>query len=731
MSTVDAIKQYTRSYDELPNADDDNLIDPDYKNFYQSSKPTILSRLTRFLRIQRSPILNMDDFKKLLDTITERREVQSLQKNTILHLAVKPQTTIYLWSNVHGYFHSLARSLNFLKSQNIINNDLKIIAPDTYFVFNGNFIDGAPYNIETLYIILLLLEHNIDKVFYMRGAHETKGYWKNFGFKTELMIRAADSNSEAIPLGSAIDRFFETLPLALYISIENKPADVIRISPLSRKNYDIINENLMGNLFSTNRDAALIGYDPLQKKESSTLPDIKVIITIEDMMKNQRIIEGVGLLDQDFGATSWGIISAPTVAHRAYYNFFSDAYAVITCGSTIDESDIALFKNDIKETKGFQLYKTYNLVTAISSDHPAYKQERKNDILIGSSMSLEQGVAIMGHRVSQGISVRINEVNQTGGVNGHHIRLIIKNDDYIPYLARQNIINFMRDGINTILLPIGSPTVQAYLDFIKQNKILVLFPITGSSQFRDPSLKGLVHYRVDYTDEVTVLINHLVTEYNTRKFAFFFQDDAYGQGPLSAAHNELKKHAIDEWVDVPYTRATLNLEKQVQEIRASQADAIGLFSSAKTTEELIRQINVAELSNKQLFGISFLGEESFRFFIKNHGLQVLLGAVVPNPAISDLEIIKEYRHAMDQNSHTYDVFSLEAYIATSILIEMMRQIEGPISNEKILEKLESLNNFAFKGLLLSFNPKHRDLSQPVWIETEKDKNWHKYEIDKK
>ena len=66
---------------------------------------------------------------------------------------------------------------------------------------------------------------------------------------------------------------------------------------------------------------------------------------------------------------------------------------------------------------------------------------------------------------------------------------------------------------------------------------------------------------------------------------------------------------------------------------------------------------------------------------------------------------------------------LEAYIATSILIDTLEKIDGPITKEKILEKLESLKNYPFKGLTLTFNPERRDLAHSIWLETGDDTDW--------
>ena len=78
----------------------------------------------------------------------------------------------------------------------------------------------------------------------------------------------------------------------------------------------------------------------------------------------------------------------------------------------------------------------------------------------------------------------------------------------------------------------------------------------------------------------------------------------------------------------------------------------------------------------------------------------------------------------------YDLFSLEAFIATSVLMDMMNRIPSPITREKIVTQLESLDHEKIEGLTLTFNPETRSLARYVWIETEQEEPWIQKKISK-
>lgn len=722
---LSGIKKYAAAQKEFPEPDKPtDWNDPNYKTYLTQITPTIFDRFLQAFRTKNSSQFDPNLFKKQLGTITSVREAIGYKNKYVTCMRCKPKTNVFLWGDLHGAFHSLVRALTFLHGKNIIDNQLKIVDEQTYFIFNGDVIDRSPYGLETLSLILLLLEKNPEQVIYIRGNHEYQNYWYNFSLKRELMIRMYqfEKDSNNIPLGDLVSRFFNTLPLALYLSTSTPTKNVIRISHFGLESR-IIEENKLGNLFIEASDQPFTYYDLDKKLPTATPVNVKIIIKKEDWMREHRATTGLGFLDQSYGATAWSVISCPIQAYQKLYNFYYDAFVLLNPENPLENSTITLYQNDIRKSEGFKVFGMYNLYTGALIKENEEPPQLKNDISLGSSMALVGGVASMGIKTKLGLSLKINQENQQNGINLHPIHAFILNDNYTPSLARKNIIHLLEKNIDLILLPVGTPTLSAYLDYVTSQKILVLFPITGAPQFRSPELKGLVNFRASYADEVRNLIDYEVNTLGARKFAFFYQDDSYGLGPLQAAHEALKKYGFTQWTDVAYTRNASDLQKQAQAILAAQPDAIGFFSTGNQTEEVIRRLGIESIANKKLFGISFLAEESFRIFVKSHGIPIIFGAVVPNPNTSQLQIVREYRDAMDTINHTYDIFSLEGYIATSILVDVIKQLPGEINKQTILEKIQSLKGYPFKGLTLTFNPNLRNLSQPVWLEIGENVEW--------
>ena len=211
-------------------------------------------------------------------------------------------------------------------------------------------------------------------------------------------------------------------------------------------------------------------------------------------------------------------------------------------------------------------------------------------------------------------------------------------------------------------------------------------------------------------------MSHFVDTYGARRFAFFYQDDGYGRGPLGAAHAFLKERGISEWLDVPYNRTDVIFREKARQIQEYQPEVIALFSTGNQTRELIRQLGVDTLVNKWLMGISFLAEDSFKRYVRQRGLSIAFAQVVPDPAQSDLPIVTEYRAAMDEQRFEYDTFSLEGYITTRLYCAMLEKLDTQRAPADVMRALEQIHSFNFGGIPLSFNAEKRELSHTIWLE---------------
>ena len=81
----------------------------------------------------------------------------------------------------------------------------------------------------------------------------------------------------------------------------------------------------------------------------------------------------------------------------------------------------------------------------------------KNEIVIGSIQDLSGPIAGFGKQVRLGMMLRVDEINEQGGINGRKLRLIVEDSAYDPkkaVLAAQKLVN--QDKIFAMVAHIGT-----------------------------------------------------------------------------------------------------------------------------------------------------------------------------------------------------------------------------------------------------------------------------------
>lgn len=713
--TFDQWDAYSKTIPEFPplsNPEKPNWLDPDYDIFLETIRTSFIASLFQKIGIEFQKTWTPLFFKNVLKKVTENRIIKKYDYNTTALLTINQPVNIFVWGDTHAAFHSLLRGLSWLKEQNIIDPKGKILEKNTYFVFHGDQISRGPYSMETLSLIMQILDENPEHALYIKGNHESNGYWHNFGLKRELRIRALHLDNNFIPLSPTIKNFFKTLPNAFCINTEKES-----------NHYIVFNFNGLEKPYikkfsqSDQTEIRFEHHDSIYTKNLEEGSFVEAIIKTEEWTKQHRAKNGLGLLDQTFGATTWAVLSSPIEIHKKYYNLNNDAFCKIKIDpDIIRKSTIELYTHSLTDSSlQFKITENYNLITARALSH-LQPEPQGSDIVIGSSLSLNQGVPIMGTHVKSGISIAINEQNRTGGIDGRHIRFFPLNDDYTPYKTRKNIDFYLKNNITDMLIcSTGSPTLEGSIDYIKNRQIALIGPVTGDPLFANPELKGLVNITGSYDIEVESHLEILIKEHAAKNFAFFYQIEGL-TAVMKTVRAVLERNGITQWLEIPYSRGSVNFQKESQKLKSTQIDAIGILAVSQAGQAFIREVTLEYLSTKKIFGHSFVGDESFHEFIKHKGLSIQLSTRIPNANTSDLEIVKQYREAMEKNGASYSADSLEGYMTARFLIDIMKECLPNINKDTILTKIESLKNFEWNGLTFNFDEKTRRLSNIVWIE---------------
>ena len=544
--------QYAANHPEYVESSNKNLFYPDFSSFYKQNRPSWFSRLFGIEQFKLKP------FIKKLSTIVEQREKKGLSGNFIHGFRPEQDTQLIVWGDLFGAYHSLVRDLCYLKEQGFIDDNLTIIKQKCLFIFNGNIINRSPYILETLSLIIDFMNANPDKVYYTRGNHEDKQEWHNYTLARELQIRAQSTASEIIPHSALFDSFFNTLPLAFYIThiTDQKPIQLVRISHYDRS-YPLLKEDEYREFFAETSDKistlnlAHHHTNPEQNKSDKKIR-LDVIIMGEDHKISYRYNEGLLEGTTQGEATAWTLFSAPTFIYQKLCDFFFDAFSLINIPKTFDDTTITLYAQDVRKKNGFEKKEEYNL---ISTQRIYEDSTHQPELLFAATMDLSKSTNTIGKRVDDGLRLRFEMEQDTGGIKGYQPRLFTFDDQYTPNITRQKV-DYIRNvlGIDKLVGSQGSPSLEAYLDMVKKGNVLVMFPFTGSPIFRTPDLKYVIHgARCSYVYEGIILSQYAYKTLKTKRIAIFYQNDSFGEGPLKGTLDYFKDKDVT-LLQVPHER---------------------------------------------------------------------------------------------------------------------------------------------------------------------------------
>jgi len=695
LDTISHISEYVQTVPELPEPSAGDWYHPNFYTFMQQMQPSLWGDITSLFGFTVKSWEALE-FSDVLRRVTEKREQMDLPKKgnkLYQQVHVAPESKLYVWGDLHASLHSLCRGLYVLQQRGVINDQLQLQDEHTYIEIMGDTVNRAPYSLQTLTVILHLMEQNPQQVIYTRGNHETDSYWTNFTMREQLRLAADHLSDEDIPLYDEINAFFATLPHVLYVAVENHPEEMLHVSHGGTSLHDQIQDN----------------------KDLSQMQKIVARLRGEARFQVLRETNGLELIGFVYGAPEWSLISCPNWVYQHYFNFTYDAFATVYFGDTLASSTLTLNARDATHDDAeFQQVEHYHLTTGVRKKTPQPQALDAQQFSFGSSIAISSGLGMQGESLYRGITTAVIHENHE---NGTIMQPYLLNDAYMPHHAYQNATTLMDDfGVNTFVAPTGTPTLDMYQGVVKRQAGAIFFPVTGADMFRSSEMSHMIHFRPSYAQEARKLTEYMLEEHKATRILFFYQDDNFGRSLRDEGASVMQDRGFTGWESLSYVAGQVDFTTQAQKVREYNPSAIAFFSTVDAAKRLIRELSLSFLINRMLFGNSDLSVYGFRSFLRDYGLSCHVALAVPDPQTSDIPIAQEFREQMNKLGWPQDVFAFEGYIAIQLLSHALSQIKQPAQPSDIVAWFEQLDQYNFKGLELTFDPETRALSQPVRIE---------------
>ena len=341
------------------------------------------------------------------------------------------------------------------------------------------------------------------------------------------------------------------------------------------------------------------------------------------------------------------------------------------------------------------------------------------DIVISQLAPLTGVLASTGKQMVLGGQIYFSHINDTGGVHGQKIRVLVSDDGYkveeTVRLTREALAN---PAVVALYGFAGTSNVGKLLTdgVLEQGGAALVAPYTGGEPLRSPFNPWIFHVRAGYADETEHMVQQVTTLGMTR-IAVMYQDDGFGKAGLEGVQKALAKRKLTLSVAAPYERNTDKVDEAVRQVKASDAQAVIMISVNKSTSAFIKRYREAG-GGAQLYNISVVDPaEIVRLAgLKNaHGLGV--SQVVPYPFMPSLPVVREYQALLRKYApgELVNYTSFEQFLGAKVLVEGLRRAGPKPTRAKVMKALESMGHFDLGGTSVGYSAENRVGSRYVEV----------------
>lgn len=353
-----------------------------------------------------------------------------------------------------------------------------------------------------------------------------------------------------------------------------------------------------------------------------------------------------------------------------------------------------------------------------------------SEIILGQTAALTGPAEQLGNGMKAGLTACFDAVNEKGGVNGRKVRLVSLDDGYEPEKAIANTYELIQKEKAFMLIgAVGTPTANAVLPIIDQEKIPFFAPFTGAESLRTPFQKHVINIRGSYYQEMNAIADYLTETRNMKNIACLYQNDSYGMAGLAGIENALKKKNMSLSAKGSYERNTIAIKSALMEIKRAEPQAVVMVGAYKPCAEFIKLAKKVGMKETLYCNISFVGTDALRRELGDAGDGVMISQVVRFPWDERVALVKEYQTDMKKFQPAWPVgfVSLEGYMAGRLFLEALSAVKGDLTRQNFIDTIEKQGSFDIGGIPLSFSPEDHQGLDEIYLTVIKNGEIHQLE----
>ena len=331
-------------------------------------------------------------------------------------------------------------------------------------------------------------------------------------------------------------------------------------------------------------------------------------------------------------------------------------------------------------------------LTMVTSGAWAQQGVAKTEITLGTIQDLSGPLAGFGKQARNGMQLRIDEINEQGGIHGRKLVLKVEDSGYDPkraLLAAQKLVN--QDKIFLMAGHIGTAGNVASFPVQFDKNVINFMPLTAAREMYEPTHRLKYAMLSTYYDQMHTVLPRMVKDKNAKKVCAIYQDDEFGLEVLRGAEAAMKDMGSALVEKTSFKRGATDFSSQVARMKAAGCDLVVLGTIIRETIGTIGE------SRKTGFSPTFLASSAaYTDLIHKLGGKPMDGLyammTVQNPYLDEASQPIRFWANKYKTKFNDDptVFSVYGYSVVDSFIQAARKAGPNLTTDSFIKAMDSM-----------------------------------------
>ena len=225
------------------------------------------------------------------------------------------------------------------------------------------------------------------------------------------------------------------------------------------------------------------------------------------------------------------------------------------------------------------------------SDNGSAAPQGDGTLVVGQLLPSTGDLAFLGPPEFAGVDLAVQEINEAGGVLGNDVQTRrADSGDGTPLVAPGSVDKLLNQGSDVIIGAASSSVSLSVIDKIIGAGVVQFSPANTSTEFDTYDDKGL-YFRTAPSDVLQgAVMGNLVVQDGAQNIAIMARQDSYGEALANQVAKTIQQQGAKVATKTLYNADATQFTAEVNEVAASNPDAIVLIAFNETTKIIPRLI---------------------------------------------------------------------------------------------------------------------------------------------